>query len=54
MADAFEKEYVSQGYNTDRSIEETLDIGWKLLELLPRSELKRISDALLDEYYGKV
>ena len=54
FADAFEKEYVSQGYNTDRSIEETLDIGWKLLELLPRSELKRISDALLDEYYGKV
>ena len=51
--DEFEKEYVSQGYNTNRSIEETLDIGWKLLRILPRSELKRISDELLDEYYDK-
>ena len=54
FADAFEQEYVSQGYRTDRSIEETLDLGWKLLGILPRSELKRISDTLLDEYYGKV
>ena len=53
FADEFEKEYVSQGYNTNRSIEETLDIGWKLLRILPRSELKRISDELLDEYYDK-
>lgn len=51
FADAFEKEYVSQGYNTDRSIEETLDIGWKLLRILPRSELKRIKDEFLDKYY---
>ena len=51
FADAFEKEYVSQGYNTDRSIEETLDIGWKLLRILPRSELKRIKDEYLDQYY---
>ena len=54
FADTFEKEYVSQGYRTDRSIEETLDLGWKLLRILPRSELKSISDRLLDEYYGKV
>ena len=54
FADTFEREYVSQGYRTDRSVEETLDLGWKLLGMLPRSELKRISDALLDEYYGKV
>lgn len=54
FADTFEKEYVSQGYRTDRSIEATLDLGWKLLRILPRSELKRISDRLLDEYYGKV
>lgn len=54
FADEFEKEYVSQGYNTNRSIEETLDIGWKLLRILPRSELKRISDELLDEYYDKI
>ncbi len=53
FADEFEKEYVSQGYNTNRSIEETLDIGWKLLRILPRSELKRISDELLDKYYDE-
>ena len=51
FADAFEKEYVSQGYNTDRSIEETLNIGWKLLSMLPRTELKRIDDKFLDQYY---
>lgn len=53
FADAFEKEYVSQGYENDRSIEETLEIGWKLLSILPRSELKRIDDKYLDMYYGK-
>ena len=53
FADAFEKEYVSQGYETNRSIEETLDLGWKLLSILPRSELKRIKDEDLDRYYGK-
>ena len=51
FADAFEKEYVSQGYNTDRSIEETLNIGWKLISMLPRTELKRIDDKFLDQYY---
>ena len=51
FADEFEKQYVSQGSETDRSIEETLDIGWKLLSILPRSELRRISDEFLDKYY---
>ena len=51
FADSFEKEYVSQGYTVNRSIEETLNIGWKLLSILPRSELTRISDAFLDQYY---
>mgnify|MGYP002801006856 FL=1 len=51
FADAFEKEYVSQGYTTDRTIEETLEIGWKLLGILPRGELKRIDDKYLDQYY---
>ncbi|MCP1110984.1 V/A-type H+-transporting ATPase subunit B [Lachnospiraceae bacterium PF1-21] len=51
FADAFEKEYVSQGYDTDRSIEETMDIGWELLRMLPRSELKRIDEKYLDMYY---
>ncbi len=53
FADAFEEKYLNQGYNTDRNIEETLDIGWDLLRMLPRSELKRISDELLDRYYEK-
>ena len=53
FADEFEEKYVNQGYNTDRSIEETLDIGWDLLRILPRSELKRIKDEFLDKYYEK-
>ena len=53
FADEFEKRYINQGYYTDRSIEETLDIGWDLLRLLPRTELKRIPDKMLDEYYDK-
>lgn len=54
FADEFEKQYVSQGYHTNRDIEETLNLGWKLLSILPRAELKRIKDELLDEYYGKL
>ena len=53
FADEFEKKYVNQGYDTDRSIEETLDIGWELLRMLPREELKRIPDKMLDLYYDK-
>ncbi len=53
FAEGFENTYVSQGYNADRSIEETLDIGWELLRILPRSELKRIDDKYLDMYYDK-
>ncbi len=52
FADEFEKEYVSQGYYTNRDIEETMEIGWKLLRILPRSELKRIKDQFLDQYYS--
>ncbi len=51
FADEFEKKYVSQGSETDRSIEDTLNIGWELLSILPRSELRRISDEFLDKYY---
>lgn len=51
FAEAFEEKYVSQGNEIDRSIEDTLSIGWELLSILPRSELKRISDEYLDEYY---
>ena len=51
FADAFENEYVSQGYDANRSIEDTLALGWKLLSILPRTELKRIKDEYLDKYY---
>ena len=53
FADAFEEEYVSQGFYTNRSIEETLDLGWKLLSILPRAELKRIRDEYQDKYLPK-
>ena len=53
FAEEFERRYVAQGFETNRTIEETLSIGWELLRLLPRSELKRIKDKFLDEYYNK-
>lgn len=53
FADEFEKRYVSQGYDNNRSIEETLDLGWELLKILPRSELKRINEEYLKEYYDE-
>ena len=53
FADEFEKKYVSQGYETNRTIEETLQIGWDLLTHLPKSELKRIRDAYIEKYYPK-
>ncbi len=53
FSDSFEKEYVAQGFDVDRTIEETLEIGWKLLSVFPRSELKRIRDSNLDKYFGK-
>ncbi len=53
FADAFEEEYVSQGYYQNRDIEETLNLGWKLLNILPKTELKRIKDEFIAEYYGK-
>ena len=49
----FERQYVSQGYETDRTIEETLNLGWELLKLLPKSELKRIDDELIDKYLDR-
>ena len=50
FAERFEEEYVNQGYQTNRSIIETLDLGWELLNMLPRTELKRIKDEMIDEY----
>ena len=50
FADEFEKQYVSQGFRTDRTIEQTLETGWSLLRMLPKSELKRIRDEYLEKY----
>ncbi len=51
FGNAFEKEFVGQGPNENRTILDTLDIGWKLLRLLPREELDRINTKILDKYY---
>ena len=53
FAEAFEKSYLNQGFTTNRTIEETLDIGWELLRILPKSELKRIRTAYLEKYYDR-
>lgn len=49
----FDKRFLSQGMHENRTIEETLDLGWELLKLLPKSELDRIPDEILDKYYPK-
>lgn len=51
FGDAFEKDYIGQGSNEDRNIVETLDIGWKLLHILPKEELDRIDTKILEKYY---
>jgi V/A-type H+/Na+-transporting ATPase subunit B len=53
FADAFEREYVSQGFEEDRVIEKTLETGWKLLSILPVGELKRIRNEYIDKYLKK-
>ena len=53
FADSFEAEYVSQGFQTDRGIESTLELGWKLLSILPVGELKRIKQEFIDKYLPK-
>lgn len=53
FADEFEKRYVSQGFDDNRSIEDTLAIGWELLAILPKSELKRIKTEYIDKYMKK-
>ena len=50
FAEAFDREYVNQGYENNRSIKDTLDLGWELLKIVPRSELKRIREEYLDKY----
>ena len=53
FADEFEKRYVNQGYEENRSIVETLDLGWELLSILPKGELKRIKPEYIDKYWPK-
>ena len=52
FAKEFEEKYINQGYYTNRTIEETLNPGWELLKLIPKSELKRIDDNLIEKYLG--
>ena len=51
FSDEFEKRYINQSFYEDRTIEQTLDLGWELLKILPRSEMKRIKPAILDKYW---
>ena len=53
FADEFEKRYVSQGPDENRSILETLDLGWDLLSILPSAELKRIKPEFIEKYLPK-
>ncbi len=53
FAEQFEKLYINQGFNADRTVEETLDLGWELLKILPVGELKRIRKAYIDKYLKK-
>ena len=53
FSDEFEKRYINQGFNENRTIEETLSIGWELLSIFPKSELKRIKPEYIEKYYPK-
>lgn len=53
FSEEFEKRYISQGYTTDRTIEETLNLGWELLSILPVGELKRIKPEYIEKYLPK-
>jgi len=49
----FEKNFINQSFDEDRSIEQTLDIGWKAVSILPSEELQRLTDEEIEEYYGR-
>ena len=51
FADAFEEKYINQGFYENRSIIEKLDLGWELLSILPRSEMKRIKPEFVNKYW---
>jgi V/A-type H+-transporting ATPase subunit B len=51
FADRFEDEFINQGFDTDRGIEETLGIGWELLSMFPETELNRVDEDYIEEFY---
>ena len=53
FADAYEKEFIGQGFDQERTVEETLDLGWKLLTMIPKNELKRVKADLVEKYMPK-
>ncbi len=53
FGDAFEQQYMNQGEEEERSVEESLELAWKVLSILPRGDLDRVSSELLDTYYGR-
>jgi len=53
FGETFERKFLSQGIDEDRTIEQTLDLGWKVLSALPREELQRITEEEIRKFYGK-
>ncbi len=53
FADAYEKQFIEQGDYEDRTVQQSLDLGWELLRLIPRNELKRVKKAFVEKYLGK-
>jgi V/A-type H+-transporting ATPase subunit B len=53
FGDSFEREFITQGDHDDRTIEETLDLGWRVLEKLPVEELHRVTEEEIEEHYGR-
>lgn len=51
FTERFEEEYLNQSFYENRSIEKTLNLGWRLLSILPKTELKRVRDTFIDKYY---
>ena len=52
FGELFEKHFIDQGFDVNRTIEETLDLGWQLLSTLPKTELDRVDDEHLEKYYS--
>ena len=51
FGEAFEESFLNQGYTENRTIEQTLDLGWELLSTLPRNMLDRVDDKTIEQYY---